>query len=90
MLRRLPLVLAVCLVLAATETTAAEAHVSPGPISTSYQARIDGLRPHVSGITATVLDGDQRLRIDVASPHVVIVLGRIGEPFLRITAGVCT
>jgi hypothetical protein len=86
-LRRLPLVLAVSAALIATQPTVAEAHVSPGPISTSYRARIDDLRPQVSGITATVLDGDQRLRIDAAPPHVVIVLGRIGEPFLRVAAG---
>ncbi|MDX6522446.1 MAG: hypothetical protein QOF08_3051 [Gaiellales bacterium] len=84
MLRRLPLALAVCGALSAAEPAVAEAHVSPGLISTSYQARIQGLRPHVLGITTTVLDGDQRLRIDVTPPHVVIVLGRIGEPFLRI------
>lgn len=85
-LRRLPVVLAVLGVVAATEPTVAEAHVSPGLISTSYQARIDGLRPPVSGIIVTVLDGDQRLRIESTPPHVVIVIGRIGEPFLRIAA----
>jgi hypothetical protein len=86
-LARLPLVLAVCVALAASQPTVADAHVSPGLISTSYRARVDGLRPRASGITVTVLDGDQRLRIDVAPPHVVIVLGRIGEPFLRIAPG---
>ena len=87
MLTRLPLVLAVCVALAASQPTVADAHVSPGLISTSYRARVDGLRPPVYGITVTVLDGDQRLRLDVAPPHVVIVLGRIGEPFLRIAPG---
>jgi hypothetical protein len=86
-LARLPLVLAVCVALAASEPAVAEAHVSPGLISTSYRARVDGLRPRVAGVTVTVLDGDQRLRIEVAPPHVVIVLGRVGEPFLRIAPG---
>jgi hypothetical protein len=86
-LARLPLVLAVCVALAAAQPMVADAHVSSGLISTSYRARVDGLRPPVSGITVTVLDGDQRLRLEVAPPHVVIVLGRIGEPFLRIAPG---
>jgi hypothetical protein len=86
-LRRLPLVLAACGALTVAAPAIAQAHVNPGPISTSYQARIDDLRPSVSGFTVTVLDGDQQLRIEAAPPHVVIVLGRIGEPFLRIAAG---
>ncbi len=79
--------LVACAGFAAIEPAAAEAHVSPGLTSTSYRAHIDGLQPHVSGITVTVLDSDQRLRIEADPPHVVIVLGRVGEPLLRIAAG---
>jgi hypothetical protein len=52
----------------------ADAHVGSGRIATSFEARIDGIHPRVPGVTATVRDGDLKLRIDAAPPHVVTVL----------------
>jgi hypothetical protein len=54
-----------------------------GRISSDYQARIDGLRPSRAGVRARVLESDQRLELIVAPTHVVVVLGDLGEPFLR-------
>jgi hypothetical protein len=74
---RLPVALAACAAAAAIRPPSADAHVSSGLISTSYEARIDAIRPPVPGVTATVLDGDLKLRIDADPPHVVTVLGVI-------------
>ncbi len=84
---RLSLALAACTAAAAIRPAPADAHVSSGRISTSFEARIDGIRPPVPGVTATVLDGDLKLRIDADPPHVVTVLGVIHEPFIRIGPG---
>jgi hypothetical protein len=84
---RLSVALAACAAAAAFRPAPADAHVSSGRISTSFEARIDGIRPPVPGDTATVLDGDLKLRIDAAPPHVVTVLGVIHEPFIRIGPG---
>jgi hypothetical protein len=84
---RLSVALAACAAAAAIRPPSADAHVSSGLISTSYEARIDGFRPPVPGVTATVLDGDLKLRIDADPPHVVTVLGVIREPFIRIGPG---
>ncbi len=59
------------------------AHLGTGRISSDYQARVSGFTPGVSGVLAEVLGGDQRLQLTVSPPHVVIVLGVLGEPFLR-------
>jgi hypothetical protein len=84
---RLSVALAACAAAAAIGPAPAGAHVGSGLISTSYEARIDAIRPPVPGVTATVLDGDLKLRIDAAPPHVVTVLGVIHEPFIRIGPG---
>jgi hypothetical protein len=72
-----------CASVCAIRPDAAVAHVSPGLISSSFEARVSGITPRAPGIGATVLDGDQRLRLTVAPGHGVVVLGIIGEPFLR-------
>jgi hypothetical protein len=84
---RLLVALAACAAAAAIRPLSADAHVSSGLISTSYEARIDAIRPPVPGVTATVLDGNLKLRIDADPPHVVTVLGVIHEPFIRIGPG---
>jgi hypothetical protein len=79
--------LAVVINLAAPSLAAA--HFKSGKLSTNFEARVGSFRPTASGLTARVLDGDQRLELRVAPPRVVIVLGLIGEPFLRFSpAGV--
>jgi hypothetical protein len=84
-LRRSALV-AVALVAAMPGT--AYAHAG-GRIASDFEARIAGLRPPAAGVRAQVLGGDQRLQLTVTGRHVVVVLGLLGEPFLRFSpAGV--
>ena len=65
------------------------AHVRTGTLSTDFEARVTGLRPATPGIAARALDGDLLLELRVAPARVVIVLGYLGEPFLRFSpAGV--
>jgi hypothetical protein len=88
--RRTALLLAAmsaCASVGAIRPDAAVAHVSPGLISSSFEARVSGISPRATGIGATVLDGDQRLRLTVAPGNGVVVLGIIGEPFLRFGPG---
>jgi hypothetical protein len=59
------------------------AHVGSGSIGTDYEARVVGIRPLAPWLSPKVLDGDQRLQLSVPPPHVVIVRGDLGEPFLR-------
>jgi hypothetical protein len=84
MRRLLPLALVACLLAGAIDAQPAQAHLSPGLVSASFRARIDGFRPAVAGVSASVLEGDLKLRIVAEPPHVVVVLGLVGEPFLRI------
>ncbi|MGH2975517.1 MAG: hypothetical protein ACRDLL_11710 [Solirubrobacterales bacterium] len=62
------------------------AHVG-GRISTSYEAKISGFSAQTPGVAAQVLGGDLDLQLRVAPPHVVVVLGLLGEPFLRFSPG---
>ena len=67
----------------------AAAHLRSGTLSTDFEARVGGFHPAASGLVARVLDGDQRLELRVGSRRVVVVLGLLGEPFLRFSpAGV--
>ena len=64
----------------------ASAHLKSGMLSTDFRARVGTLRPAVAGIHARVLDGDMLLELRVAPARVVVVLGLVGEPFLRFSA----
>jgi hypothetical protein len=67
----------------------AEAHLKTGLLASDFQARVGGFRPPADGLSARVLGGDQRIELHVASGRAVIVLGFLGEPFLRFSrAGV--
>lgn len=61
----------------------ASAHFKSGKLSTNFEARVGSFQPAASGLAARVLDGDQRLELRVAPPRTVVVLGLLGEPFLR-------
>jgi hypothetical protein len=75
--------LAVALAFVAPAT--AYAHTG-GRIATDFEARVAGLRPPVSGVRARVIGGDLKLELTVASGHQAVVLGLLGEPFLRFSA----
>jgi hypothetical protein len=84
-LRRSALV-AVAMIVAVPGT--ASAHTG-GRIATDFEARLAGLRPPVPGVRAQVLGGDLKLQLTVSGSHTVVVLGLLGEPFLRFSpAGV--
>ena len=61
-------------------------HLQTGTLSTDFEARIGGFRPAAPGVSARVLEGDQKLEVSVQPPHVVIVRGLLGEPFLRFSS----
>ena len=62
---------------------AALAHITTGDLSTSFRATVTGFRPAARGLRARVLGGDIRLRLTVPAGDRVLVLGLVGEPFLR-------
>jgi hypothetical protein len=80
---RLHVCLGLALALGLSAAAPAEAHLKGGVPSTDFEARIAGFRPAVPGLHARALDGDQRLELRVAPDRVVVVLGLLGEPFLR-------
>jgi hypothetical protein len=72
-----------------TAAPTASAHFKSGVPSTDYEARIASLVPPEPGVRARTLDGDLRLELSVPPPRVVVVVGLLGEPFLRFSpAGV--
>lgn len=64
---------------------AAWAHTG-GRIATDFKARVEGVRPAAPEIRARVLAGDLKLELTVSGRHTVVVLGLLGEPFLRFSA----
>jgi hypothetical protein len=63
---------------------AAAAHGPVDPAASSYLARVDQVP---AGVTAKVVDGDQRLWFRVDPPRTVIVLDYQGAPYLRFDPG---
>jgi hypothetical protein len=57
-----------------------------GRIATDFEARVGGFRPAAPGVRARVLGGDLKLELTVSGPHAVVVLGLLGEPFLRFSS----
>jgi hypothetical protein len=69
-------------------TPSALAHTGTrASIAADYEARLQGVRPATPGIAARVVGGDIKLSLTVAPTRVVVVLGRLGEPFLRFARG---
>jgi hypothetical protein len=60
----------------------ASAHAG-GRLASDFQARVGGFRPAAPGVRARVLEGDIKLELTVSGRHTVVVLGLLGEPFLR-------
>jgi hypothetical protein len=69
----------------------AQAHIGPShrwlPVASDYRAVVLGTTPPQPEITAWALQGDQTLRLRVHPDVEVVVLGYIGEPFLRFARG---
>jgi hypothetical protein len=78
------LIPAVTAVLSLATPGTAAAHAGPfTPVATSFDARITSLP---AGVQARVVSGDQQLELRVAPPKTVVVLGLLGEPYLRFGA----
>jgi hypothetical protein len=60
---------------------------SPASVASDYVARLAGFSPPVAGLRATAIGGDIQLRLHVPRGHAVVVLGILGEPFLRFADG---
>lgn len=65
------------------------AHLRSGSLSTDFKASVGTFEPAAPGVGAHVLDGDLRIELRVLPARTVVVLGILGEPFLRFSrAGV--
>ena len=77
-------VLAVTLLAAATLAPAVAAHPRAEGYARGFQSKVLSVRPEAAGLAVTVVDGDDRLRIENAGDTELVVLGYDGEPYLRI------
>ena len=59
----------------------AAAHSRSPAVALDY--RLELSRAALPGVHAHVVDGDRSLRVRVEPPHRLLVLGLLGEPFLR-------
>lgn len=80
-------VFAVALLAAVTLAPAAAAHPRAKGYARGFQSKVLSVRPEVDGLAVTVVDGDDRLRIENESGTELLVLGYDGEPYLRIGPG---
>jgi len=62
----------------------AAAHPRAQGYARGFESKILSVRPVVEGLTVTVVDGDDRLRVENGSGSELLVLGYEGEPYLRI------
>jgi hypothetical protein len=62
---------------------AALAHIATGDLSTTFKATVTGFRPPAPGLRAKVLGGDLKLQLSAPAADRVLVLGLVGEPFVR-------
>ncbi len=81
---RIGVLVSAVLVLLALSPTSAQAHGASDPVASSYLARIASVP---AGMSATVVDGDLRLWLDVPSRESVYVLDYQGAPYLHLERG---
>jgi hypothetical protein len=62
----------------------ASAHPRAEGYARGFQSKVLSVQPEVAGLSVTVVDGDDRLRVENQSGTELIVLGYDGEPYLRI------
>ncbi|HEY5295514.1 MAG TPA: hypothetical protein VIJ70_08570 [Gaiellaceae bacterium] len=66
----------------------ASAHGRAATVALDYRLPVDPAVARITGITASILDGDRDLQLTVADGVRVVVLGDLGEPMLRMDDGV--
>jgi hypothetical protein len=65
----------------------AAAHLRSGITAVDYRARVTRLSPELrTAFAAGIYQSDRAIRLDVRSGHSIIVLGYLGERFLRLDA----
>jgi hypothetical protein len=79
--RPLPWLIAVCGALAGPGS--AGAHSRAPTTALDYRLQVAPMPAPLAGVRADVLDGDRELRLTVAPSVTLVVLGLVGEPFLR-------
>jgi hypothetical protein len=62
----------------------AHAHLRSGVVAVDYRASVDSPNPAVN---ARVYQSDRALSVTAEAGHTVVILGYLGEPFVRIGAG---
>jgi hypothetical protein len=70
-------------VVAAVLAPAVQAHGDGA--AQGYASSVTAVLPATPSLSATVLDGDDRLELKVDGDHVVVIEGYEGEPYLRFT-----
>jgi hypothetical protein len=73
-------VLAMLMVVLGALPAAAQAHGPVAPIASSYLARVRAVPP---GVSAKVIDGDQRMWIELRAAMTLVVMDSRGAPYLR-------
>lgn len=86
----LALVMPIAVLAALIEPSAAGAHVRTGRVAVDYRASVSPLgSPSAGAIVVRVYESDLAIGLTLERNHQVVVLGYVGEPFLRIgTRGV--
>jgi hypothetical protein len=69
--------------MAAAFAPAVSAH--GGGAARGYASTVTAIAPPTARVSASVLEGDDRLELTVAGDHVVVIEGYEGEPYLRFT-----
>jgi hypothetical protein len=83
-LRLVGLGLAVAFAGLASVVDSADAHEGEA-VPQGFVSTVSGIRPNVVGVSALVLDGDDRLLLRNLSGRVIMIRGYEGEPYLRLT-----
>ena len=83
---RLGAVALAVMVVSLARPSAALAHIATGDLSTTFKATVSGFQPPAPGLRARVLGGDIKLQLSAPASDRVIVLGLVGEPFVRFDA----
>jgi len=81
---RIAVPVAVCALSVALTAAPAEAHTISGPRPSNFRTRIVETIPQIPGISVRVVDLGSRIQLTNRTATDVVVLGYIGEPYLRI------